>query len=261
MKPEQWQEINLLFHSALEREPGQRAAFLNQACAGDESLRREVEALIAAHGQAGSFIEAPALAVAAEMLIADQGQPLVGQSFGPYRISTAVGAGGMGDVYLAQDTRLGRQVALKLLPTYFTRDAERVRRFQQEARAVSALNHPNIITIHEIGQIEERHFIATEFIDGETLRAPLSRSRLSLGATLDVAIQVASALVAAHKAGIVHRDIKPENVMVRRDDGIVKVLDFGFGQADGEARATERRVRRAHQSVRQDRGRRGDGHG
>jgi serine/threonine protein kinase/tetratricopeptide (TPR) repeat protein len=228
MKPEQWQEINLLFNSALEREPGQRAAFLNQACAGNESLRQEVEALIAAHDQAGSFIEAPAFAVAAEMLRGDQGQPLVGHSFGPYRIVAAIGAGGMGDVYLAQDTRLGRQVALKLLPTYFTSDAERVRRFQQEARAVSALNHPNIITIHEIGRVEERHFIATEFIDGETLRALLGRARLSLRATLDMAIQVASALVAAHKAGIVHRDIKPENVMVRREDGIVKVLDFGL---------------------------------
>ncbi len=228
MKPEQWQEINVLFHSALEREPGQRAAFLDRACAGDESLRKEVEAFIAAYDQAGNFIEAPAFAVAAEMLRGDQGQLLVGHSFGSYEIVAAIGAGGMGEVYLAQDTRLGRQVALKLLPSYFTMDEDRVRRFQQEARAASALNHPNIITIHEIGQVEERHFIAIEFIDGETLRAPLSRSRLSLRTTLDVAIQVASALVAAHKAGIVHRDIKPENIMVRRDDGIVKVLDFGL---------------------------------
>ncbi len=228
MKSEQWQEINLLFHSALDRGPGQRAAFLDQACAGDESLRKEVDALIAAHDQAGSFIEAPAFAVAAEMLADDQGGPLVGRFLGHYRVVAAIGAGGMGEVYLAQDTRLDRKVALKLLPSYFTMDAERVRRFQQEARAASALNHPNIITIHEIGQVEERHFIATEFIDGETLRAPLSRSLLSLRATLDVTIQVASALVAAHKAGIVHRDIKPENIMVRRDDGIVKVLDFGL---------------------------------
>jgi eukaryotic-like serine/threonine-protein kinase len=228
MKPDQWQEINLLFHSALEREPSQRAAFLDRACDGDESLRKEVEAFIAAHDQAGNFIEAPAFAVAGEMLRGDQGQSLVGHSFGSYGIVAAIGAGGMGEVYLAQDTRLGRKVALKLLPSYFTMDEERVRRFQQEARAASALNHPNIITIHEIGQVEERHFIAIEFIDGETLRAPLSRSRLSLRATLDVAIQVASALVAAHKAGIVHRDIKPENIMLRRDDGIVKVLDFGL---------------------------------
>jgi serine/threonine-protein kinase len=228
MKPEQWQKINSLFHSALEREPGERAAFLDEACAGDESLRHEVEDFIAAHVQAGSFIEAPAFAVAAEMLGGDPGQSLVGHSFGPYGIVAAIGAGAMGEVYLAQDTRLDRKVALKLLPSYFTMDEERVRRFQQEARAASALNHPNIITIHEIGQVRERHFIAIEFIDGETLRAPLSRSRFSLGATLDVATQVASALVAAHKAGIVHRDIKPENIMVRRDDGIVKVLDFGL---------------------------------
>src|SRR5206468_331886 len=215
MKPERWQKINFLFHSALEREPGQRAAFLDRACDGDESLRKEVEAFIAAHDQAGSFIEAPAFAVAEKMIRDDQGQSLVGHSFGSYGIIAAVGAGGMGEVYLAQDTRLDRKVALKLLPSYFTMDEERVRRFQQEARAASALNHPNIITIHEIGQVEGRHFIAIEFIDGETLHALLSRSRLSLGATLDVAIQVASALVAAHKAGIVHRDIKPENIMVR----------------------------------------------
>ncbi|HEY6120780.1 MAG TPA: protein kinase [Pyrinomonadaceae bacterium] len=228
MKLEQWQEINQLFHSALKCEPGQRAAFLDQACTDKESIRKEVEGLIAAHDVAGSFIEAPAFAVAAEMLTIDQLQSLVGHSFGPYGIIAALGAGGMGEVYLAHDTRLGRKVALKLLPTAFTMDEERVRRFQQEARAASALNHPNIITIHEIGHVDERHFIATEFIDGETLRAPLSRSRLSLRALLDVAIQVASALVAAHKAGIVHRDIKPENVMVRGDDGIVKVLDFGL---------------------------------
>ncbi|HEY8188520.1 MAG TPA: hypothetical protein VIF64_20795, partial [Pyrinomonadaceae bacterium] len=157
MKPEQWQEINFLFHSALEREPGQRAAFLDRACNGDESLRKEVEAFIAAHDQAGNFIEAPAFAVAAEMLKGNQAQSLVGHSFGSYGIVAAIGAGGMGEVYLAHDTRLGRKVALKLLPSYFTRDEERVRRFQQEARAASALNHPNIITIHEIGQVEERH--------------------------------------------------------------------------------------------------------
>ena len=220
--------MNLLFHSALEREPSQRAAFLDQACAGDESLRKEVEALIAAHDRAGSFIEAPAFAVAGEMLRGDEGQLLPGRAFGSYEIVATAGAAGMGEVYLARDTRLHRNVALKLLPTDFTKDKERVRRFQQEARAASALNHPNIITIHEIGEAEGRHFIATEFIDGETLRAPLSRSRLSLGVMLDVAIQVASALVAAHKAGLVHRDIKPENIMVRRDDGIVKLLDFGL---------------------------------
>ena len=229
MKPEQWEEINLLFHSALQREPSQRAAFLDRACAGDESLRKEVEAFIAAHDQAGNFIEAPAFVVATEMLRDHEGQSLVGHSFGPYGIVAAIGAGGMGEVYLAEDTRLGRKVALKLLPSYFTMDEERVRRFQQEARAASALNHPNIITIHEVGQVEQRHFIAIEFIDGETLRHHLSNSRMTLSRVLDTCIQVTNALATAHAAGIIHRDIKPENIMIRRD-GIVKVLDFGLAK-------------------------------
>ncbi|MGE0126757.1 MAG: protein kinase [Blastocatellales bacterium] len=151
-----------------------------------------------------------------------------------YRVINKLGEGGMGEVYLAEDTRLDRRVALKLLPEKFTRDEDRVRRFVQEAKAASALNHPNIITIYEIGQTDNKHYIATEFIEGETLRDKLSRGPLSANETLDVAIQVASALAAAHKAGVIHRDIKPENVMAR-EDGIVKVLDFGL------AKLTERR--------------------
>jgi serine/threonine protein kinase/tetratricopeptide (TPR) repeat protein len=146
-----------------------------------------------------------------------------------YRIINKLGEGGMGEVWLAEDTRLDRKVALKLLPEQFTRDEERVRRFVQEAKAASALNHPNIITIHEIGQTESRHYIAAEFIEGETLRQKLSRGPLTINETIEVAIQVAGALVAAHKAGVIHRDVKPENVMVRRD-GIVKVLDFGLAK-------------------------------
>src|SRR5207244_45759 len=174
MKPERWQQLDRLFHSALELKPTERAHFLSEACAGDESLRRQVEALLAAHEEAGSFIERPAMEVEARGLAADEGtteaELATGESFSHYRIIAPLGAGGMGQVYLAQDMTLGRNVALKLLPPDFTRDKHRVRRFQQEARAASALNHPNIITIHEIGQAEERHFIATEFIDGETLR-------------------------------------------------------------------------------------------
>lgn len=150
-----------------------------------------------------------------------------------YQILSPLGAGGMGEVYLAEDTRLRRKVALKLLPEEFTRNTQRLRRFEQEARAASALNHPNILTIHEIGQasIEASgvHFIATEFIDGQTLREKLKAGALAISAALDLAIQIAAALAAAHEAGIVHRDIKPENVMVRRD-GIVKVLDFGLAK-------------------------------
>jgi serine/threonine-protein kinase len=233
MDHERWQQVDQLFHSALEREAGERAAFLAQACTGDEALRREVESLVESHEQPDSFIESPAADLAAELL-AGTGEVLAaGEAVGPYKIVSLLGEGGMGEVYLAQDERLGRQVALKLLPAQFTLDADRVRRFEQEARAASALNHPNIVTIHEIGNSNSQHFITTEFIDGETLRQHLARKQLNLEEVLDIATQIASALAAAHAAGIVHRDIKPENVMLRRD-GIVKVLDFGLAKLASE---------------------------
>src|SRR5437660_9111258 len=229
MKPERWQQLDKLFHSVLEREPGERAAFLEQACIGDDSLRRQVEALLAAHEQAVSFIENPAFEIEAQALANGQAKPpansIVGHAIGHYQIVELLGAGGMGEVYLAQDMTLGRQVSLKLLPAHFTADAERLRRFQQEARTASSLNHPNIITIHEVGQTEERHFIATEYIDGLTLREYLRESQshmatggtesgLQLTETLSITMQVADALAAAHAKGIVHRDIKPENIML-----------------------------------------------
>jgi serine/threonine protein kinase len=135
----------------------------------------------------------------------------------------------MGEVYLAQDTRLGRKVALKFLPPHFTRDRERVRRFAQEAQAASALNHPNIITIYEVGRADEVHFIATEFIEGLTVRKKISGTQLPIEEALEISVQICSALVAAHSAGIVHRDIKPENIMIR-PDGYVKILDFGLAK-------------------------------
>lgn len=152
-----------------------------------------------------------------------------GTRFDRYEILSLLGQGGMGAVYLALDTRLHRKLALKLLPAEFTRDDDRVRRFEREAHAASALNHPNILTVFEIGQADEVRFIATEFIDGETLRERMTRDRLPLGEALDVAIQVASALAAAHAANVVHRDVKPENLMLR-PDGYVKVLDFGLAK-------------------------------
>jgi serine/threonine protein kinase len=227
MNPERYQQIGRIYHSALEMELERRAAFLNKACGADEELRRRVEALLAAHDQTENLMETPALEVAAGLLRQQAG--VAGRNIGHYQVLSLLGRGGMGEVYLAEDTHLGRKVALKLLPDVFTRDEERVRRFGQEAKAVSALNHPNIITIFEVGRVDEAHFIATEYIKGQTLRQRLKGGTTEQGEALDIVIQIASALQAAHDAGIVHRDIKPENVMVR-PDGIVKVLDFGLAK-------------------------------
>jgi len=229
MEQERWQHIDQLFHEALQHEPAQRSGFLDKACAGDEGLRSEVEGLLSSHDQAHSFIETPASGLAAELLAQGHGGLNVGQRVGHYEIVSVLGVGGMGEVYLAHDSRLGRQVALKLLASKFTIDAERVRRFEQEARAVSALNHPNIVTIHEIGANGDAQFIVTEFVQGQTLRQRMSERAITPRLALDVAIQVATALEAAHAAGIVHRDIKPENIMLRTD-GYVKVLDFGLAK-------------------------------
>jgi len=229
MTPERWQQITGIFQAALERPTGERVAFVKERCAGDQELRQEVEAMLSSHQQASRFIEEPAVNVAARLTPQTEGASLVGKLISHYKVLSLVGSGGMGDVYLAEDTRLGRRVALKLLPEDLAKDEQRVGRLQQEARAASNLNHPNILTIHEIGQVDSRHFIATEFIDGETLRQLLNKERMELGAVLHVATDIASALAAAHAAGIIHRDIKPDNVMIRRDR-IVKVLDFGLAK-------------------------------
>jgi serine/threonine-protein kinase len=239
MRPERWQQIKALLDSALEREPDQRSTFLAAACGDDESLRNQVESLIISHDQAGAFIEDPAFELMAGSLTGNQGALSIGQSFGHYQIRKLLGMGGMGEVYLAQDTsELGRTVALKILRPELTSDRERMKRSIQEARTVSALNHPNILTIHEVGQAEGMRFIVTEYIDGMTLRERLKSKRLSLRELLDIAIQIAAALDAAHESRVVHRDIKPENIMLRRRDQIVKVLDFGL------AKLTENREER-----------------
>jgi eukaryotic-like serine/threonine-protein kinase len=229
MTPERYRRIGELYHSALELAPGERPPFLAGACGGDEELLREVESLIASHEQAGSFIESPAIEVAAEIVAEDSYGDMSGRLLSHYEIKSLLGAGGMGEVYLARDTRLGRQVALKLLPGAFVNDAERVRRFEQEARAASALNHPNILTIYEIERAEDKHFIAMEYIDGETLREKIHRERTPLPKLLKCLQQVAEGLAKAHAAGIVHRDLKPDNIMVTRD-GYAKVLDFGLAK-------------------------------
>lgn len=229
MTPERYQRIKALFHAALERAADERPAFLADACGSDTALLAKVEALIAAAEQSGDFMDAPAYEVAAEMLMENSNGALKGQTIGHYQIMALLGSGGMGDVYLAKDTRLGRRVALKLLPDYLTDDESRVRRFKQEARAASALNHPNILTIYEIEQVDGRYFIATEFVEGETLRQRMKSGRLKLSEALEIAVQIAGALSKAHQIGIVHRDIKPENIMLDAE-GRVKVLDFGLAK-------------------------------
>ena len=223
-----WKNLQEIFHAAIALPAGERASYLDKVCNGDIAFRSTLESLLESHEQTGHFVDVPAYQAAAEMLV-EEVELKAGQMVGHYRILSLLGEGGMGRVYLAEDTKLHRKVSLKFLSANFTRDRERLQRFEQEARAASALNHPNILTIYEIGDAQGQRFIATEFIDGETLRERL-RSPIDIEEALDIAIQVGSALVAAHRVHIVHRDIKPENLMIRGDDGLVKVLDFGLAK-------------------------------
>src|SRR6185436_5412733 len=229
MEPELWQRIIDLFDEALTRGPKERIAFLEEACEGDRDLRKQVERLVKSHEKSGDFLESSAFAVAPELLTDDRAGASVGELIGHYKIESLIGIGGMGEVYLARDERLGRKVALKLLPERLTANETQLSRFKTEARAASALNHPNILTVYEIGAEGNRQFIAAEFIEGMTLRASLACGRMNSKAALEIAVQVASALAAAHEAGVVHRDIKPENIMLR-PDGYAKVLDFGIAK-------------------------------
>ena len=231
-RDERWQRIKAIFFSAQSIAPAERASFLDEACGADELTRSEVESLLAADEGNDDFLNAPAYEFVAGMLADGDSEFAPGQDVGPYTILSLLGSGGMGEVYLAKDTRLPRQIALKLISADFARDEARVRRFEQEARAASALNHPNVCVIHEVGTtVDGRHFMAMEYIDGVTLRRRMSQRKLTLKEVLDVGAQVAWALEAAHREGIVHRDIKPENIMLRRD-GYVKVLDFGIAKLD-----------------------------
>ncbi|MDX2043757.1 MAG: protein kinase [Acidobacteriota bacterium] len=242
MKADRWQQIDRLLDEALALSPDEREAFLARVSDSDQELRREVASLLRAHDRAeGKFLDAPALELAARGLAAGGEQSLIGKWLGPYQILSVLGVGGMGEVYLARDERLRRQLALKILPPQFVEDSARVERFTREARAVSALNHPNIVTLYDIGKASSEfgraHFIAMEHVDGQTLREKIlaERHRQSdAREVIEITLQISAALAAAHEAGIIHRDIKPENVMLRRDN-YVKVLDFGL------AKLTERR--------------------
>jgi len=225
-----WQQIKAIFYSAQECEPADRARFLNRACGDDASMRQEVESLLAADETNEDFLGTPAYELMAGVLADKKTEFVAGQEVGPYTILSSLGTGGMGQVYLAQDSRLPRKVALKVLSVDVARDERRVQLFEHEAQAASRLNHPNVCMILEIGTAPDgRRFIAMEHIDGLTLRDLMEQRRLTSAEALDVAIQVAAALAAAHAAGIVHRDIKPENIMLR-PDGYMKVLDFGIAK-------------------------------
>ena len=238
MEPGRWARITDIYHATIARPREERASFIGQECHGDESLRKQVEAMVKSHERSGDFIESPAFAIAPELLIDEQMFDLIGQSIGHYQIESLLGVGGMGEVYLARDERLGRKAALKLLPDSLTADETQLSRFKNEARSASALNHPNILTVYEIGAEGNRQFIATEFIEGMTLRASLACGRMNLHAALEIAVQVASALAAAHETGVVHRDIKPENIMLR-PDGYAKVLDFGIAKLTEQRPASD----------------------
>jgi serine/threonine protein kinase len=223
-----WKTINDLFHRALEQPPAGRSAWLDEACGGDLALRAEVASLLAAHEQAEDFIESPAVDPAKLVELAlEPDQSLVGQTLGQYRITRTLGEGGMGVVYLAEDTRLGRTVALKALAPRFTGDESRRERLRREARAAAALTHPGIATVYALEEFGDHLYIASEYVPGETLREELQRGPLPIARVIGTGLSIARALSAAHDRGVVHRDLKPENV-IRSASGQVKILDFGL---------------------------------
>ena len=232
--PRDWRDINELFHQALDQPAGEREAFLDRRCEGRPDLRAEVASLLAAHNDADEFIERPAGDVAG--LLTEPRAHTAGSMVGPYRIGEVIGEGGMGIVYRAEDTRLGRTVALKAVAPRFTGDGTRRERLRREARAAALLNHPGIATVYALEEFDGELYIASEYVEGETLRDELRRARPSLRQTMDTAVEIARALAAAHERGIVHRDLKPENVM-RSGSGHIKILDFGLARLTDDTAA------------------------
>ncbi len=232
MNPEKWKKIDQLFDEVLELSEAERETYISEKCGDDEELKNELQSLLNADSQSENFIEDSAIKVVTKQLIDNENLPkdesLLGKTFGTYKIESLIGEGGMGEVYLASDEKLKRKVALKVIPKHYIKNEERVRRLILEARAISTLNHPNIVTIHDIGEIDSTHYITTEFVEGKTLRELIGKN-ISISESLSIIIQCCDALSAAHKAGVIHRDIKPENIMVRHD-GYVKVLDFGLAK-------------------------------
>jgi len=224
-----WQQVQQLFDAALQHSPEKRQEFLEQQCGSNLELRREVESLLAAHGESGSFMGEPAIAGMAEELQRTTNRFKAGDTLGTYKVLDLVGRGGMGEVYRARDTRLNRDVAIKVLPREFAADRERLRRFEQEARSAAALNHPNIVSVYDMGAADGSPYIVSELMEGQNLREVLRQGPVSARKVLDYAIQAARGLAAAHDIGIVHRDLKPENLFITKD-GRVKILDFGLAK-------------------------------
>ena len=235
MNAERLAQVEDIYHAVLEVAEDEWPSFLTNSCGNDNELRNEVESLLSFNDRPLSLIDIPPLDVAAEVVRENHRPNIIGKKIKHYKIVSQIGTGGMGDVFLATDTVLGRNVAIKFVSAQFAQDAAGLQRFLREAKAASSLNHPNIITVHEVGKTKDTPFIATEFIDGKTLRSVMDDGQLTFKEALDIASQVASALVAAHSAGIFHRDIKPENLMIR-EDKLVKVVDFGLAKITGTPR-------------------------
>ncbi len=228
MAHENWQQVKKIFADALRQTPEARPQFLDSVCSGDNILRREVESLLTSFDSAESFMETPAVGEVAGSFTGKE-TLREGIRFGHYEIIKQIGIGGMGEVYLANDKKLDRKVAVKILNEKFSRHESNLERFIREAKAASSLNHPNILVIHEIGEADKAHYIVSEYIEGKTLREFFKEKSLDLNEILDISIQIANALSVAHNARLIHRDIKPENIMIR-PDGLLKILDFGLAK-------------------------------